>query len=168
MVLKPTEVVPSTVQLLNVPDVGVPRTGVTRAGLVANTSAPVPVSSVTAAARFADDGVPRNVATPVPNDVIPVPPLATGSVPDTCVANETPDSVPPSVRLPLVVTVPVSVMPLTVPVPLTLVTVPPPPPVASIVILPAPLVMVMPDPAVSVVLVSVLPVVLPMSNSPLV
>ena len=31
---------------------------------------------------------------------------------------------PPSVRLPLLVTVPVSVMPLTEPVPLTLVTVP--------------------------------------------
>lgn len=80
MVLKPTEVVPSTVQLLNVPDVGVPRTGVTKVGLVAKTNAPVPVSSVTAAAKFADDGVPRNVAIPVPNDVIPVPPLATGRI----------------------------------------------------------------------------------------
>lgn len=89
MVLKPTEVVPSTVQLLNVPDVGVPRTGVTKAGLVANTSAPVPVSSVTAAAKFADEGVPRNVATPVPNDVIPVPPFATGRVPFTSVVRST-------------------------------------------------------------------------------
>ena len=34
------------------------------------------------------------------------------------------DKVPPSVKLPELVTVPVSVMPLTVPVPLTLVTVP--------------------------------------------
>jgi hypothetical protein len=33
---------------------------------VANTSAPLPVSPVTAAARFADDGVARKVATPVP------------------------------------------------------------------------------------------------------
>ena len=52
-------------------------------GLVANTFAPVPVSSVRAAARFALDGVPRNVAIPVPSAVIPVPPLATGNVPVT-------------------------------------------------------------------------------------
>lgn len=55
---------------------------------------------------------------------VPVPPLVTGSVPVTCVVRLTFDSVPPSVRLPLEVTVPVSVMPLTEPVPLTLVTVP--------------------------------------------
>ena len=154
MVLKPTEVVPSTVQLLNVPDVGVPRTGVTKAGLVANTSAPVPVSSVTAAARFADDGVPRNVATPVPNDVIPVPPLATAKVPASVIV---PD---------VVMGEPDTVKPVVPPERATLVTVPPPPLVASIVILPAPLVMVMPDPAVSVVLVNVLPVVLPISSCP--
>jgi len=53
-----------------------------------------------------------------------VPPLPTGSVPVTCVVRLTFDNVPPSVRDPLLVTVPVSVMPLTVPVPLTLVTVP--------------------------------------------
>jgi hypothetical protein len=46
-----------------VPDVGVPRIGVTKVGLVANTFAPVPVSSVNAAARFALDGVAKNVAT---------------------------------------------------------------------------------------------------------
>lgn len=98
MVLKPTEVVPSTVQLLNVPDVGVPRTGVTKAGLVANTSAPVPVSSVTAAARFADDGVPRNVATPVPNEVIPVPPLATAKVPASVMVPDVVMGEPDTVR----------------------------------------------------------------------
>ena len=57
-------------------------------------------------------------------DVVPVPPLAIGSVPLTCVVRLTPLRVPPSVKLPDVVTVPVSVMPLTVPVPPTLVTVP--------------------------------------------
>ena len=57
---------------------------------------------------------------------VPVPPLPTGSVPVTCVVRSTPESEPPSVREPLEVTVPVSVMPLTVPVPDTLVTVPPP------------------------------------------
>ena len=154
MVLKPTEVVPSTVQLLNVPDVGVPRTGVTRAGLVANTNAPVPVSSVTAAARFADDGVPRNVATPVPNEVIPVPPLAIAKVPASVIV---PD---------VVMGEPDTVKPVVPPERATLVTVPPPPLIESIVILPAPLVMVMPDPAVSVVLVSVLPVLLPISSCP--
>jgi hypothetical protein len=79
----PTEVVPSTVQLLNVPDVGVPSMGVTSVGEVANTKAPEPVSSVIAAARFADDGVPNHVAMSVPNEVIPVPPFATGRVPVT-------------------------------------------------------------------------------------
>ena len=62
----------SPVQFVRVPDVGVPRTGVTRVGLVANTKAPEPVSSVTAAARFALDGVPRNVATLVPKPDTPV------------------------------------------------------------------------------------------------
>ena len=55
---------------------------------------------------------------------VPVPPLVTGSVPVTCVVRLTFDSVPPSVRLPVDVTVPVKVMPLTEPVPDTLVTVP--------------------------------------------
>ena len=48
-------------------------------GLVANTSAPEPVSSVTAAARLAELGVPRNVATLVPRAVSPVPPRDAGS-----------------------------------------------------------------------------------------
>jgi hypothetical protein len=51
------------VQLVKVPDVGVPNNGVVRVGEVANTKAPVPVSSVTAAIKLADDGVPKNVAT---------------------------------------------------------------------------------------------------------
>ena len=51
------------VQLVNVPLAGVPSAGVTSVGEVARTRAPEPVSSVTAAARFALDGVPRNVAT---------------------------------------------------------------------------------------------------------
>jgi hypothetical protein len=58
------------VALVRIPDEGVPRAGVTRVGLVANTRAPVPVSSVTAALKFALDGVAKNVATPVPRPVI--------------------------------------------------------------------------------------------------
>lgn len=73
----------SPVALVKTPLEGVPRAGVTSVGLVANTRAPEPVSFVTAAAKFALDGVPRNVATPAPREVIPVPPLATGSVPVT-------------------------------------------------------------------------------------
>ena len=75
------------VPVLKLPDVGVPSKGVTNVGDVANTKEPEPVSSVTAEARFADDGVPRKVATPVPKDVIPVPPFATGNaVPDKVIA----------------------------------------------------------------------------------
>lgn len=69
-------VVPATigspVALVNVADDGVPSAGVTSVGLVANTKEPEPVSSVTAAARFADDGVARNVATLVPSPEMPV------------------------------------------------------------------------------------------------
>ena len=111
-------------------------------------------------------------------DVVPVPPFAIGNVPLTCVVRLTPLSVPPRVKLPAVVTVPVSVMPLTVPVPPTDVTVPTnasllvivklgyvpvttvvPAPVSTTVksgrllvtvIVPAPLVTVMPVPAVRV------------------
>ncbi len=64
------------VQLVNVPAEGVPISGVTRAGEVANTSDPLPVSSVTAAAKLALLGVARKVATPVPRPDIP---LLTGS-----------------------------------------------------------------------------------------
>ena len=64
-----------------------PNVGVVNVGLVPNTNAPVPVSFVTAASKFALEGVPKNVATPAPSDVIPVPPLATGRVPETCVVS---------------------------------------------------------------------------------
>src|SRR5574343_211233 len=60
------------VALVNVPEAGVPSAGVTSVGEVANTSAPDPVSPVTAAARLADEGVAKNVATPAPNPEIPV------------------------------------------------------------------------------------------------
>jgi len=43
--------------------VAAPMTGVTNVGVLANTAAPVPVSSVSAAARFALVGVAKNVAT---------------------------------------------------------------------------------------------------------
>jgi hypothetical protein len=62
----------SPVQLVRVPEDGVPNAGVTRVGEVANTNAPVPVSSVTAAIKLADDGVPKKVATPVAKPDTPV------------------------------------------------------------------------------------------------
>jgi len=83
------EVNPDAVPVILVPTkaLGVPKAGVTSVGLVANTSEPEPVSSVIEAAKFALDGVPKNVATPVPKDVIPVPPLATGkAVPEYVMA----------------------------------------------------------------------------------
>jgi hypothetical protein len=44
MFKNPTELVPSAVQLLRFPDVGVPSTGVVKDGLVANaTTVPLPV-----------------------------------------------------------------------------------------------------------------------------
>src|ERR1700740_1109332 len=46
--------------------------GVVRVGSVAKTSAPLPVSSVIALARFAEDGVARNVAIPVASPETPV------------------------------------------------------------------------------------------------
>jgi hypothetical protein len=45
---------------------------VTKVGEVANTNAPLPVSSVTAAAKFALDGVAKKVATFAPNPETPV------------------------------------------------------------------------------------------------
>ena len=78
------------VQLVSVPLEGVPSAGVTNVGLVANTRAPVPVSFVTAASKFALEGVPKKVAMPVPKDVMPVPPLATGRVPVTPVVRGRP------------------------------------------------------------------------------
>lgn len=58
------------VPVLKLPDCGVPRIGVTKVGEVANTSAPEPVSSVTAVAKLALVGVAKNVATPVPKPVM--------------------------------------------------------------------------------------------------
>ena len=57
------------VPLVSVIADGVPRSGVTSVGLVANTSAPVPVSSVKAERRLADDGVASHVPTPAPRPV---------------------------------------------------------------------------------------------------
>ena len=68
-------VIPDTgnpVAFVRVSAVGVPRFGVTRVGLVAKTNEPEPVSSVTAVARFAEEGVARNVAIPVPIPLTPV------------------------------------------------------------------------------------------------
>ena len=73
--------------------------------------------------------------------------MAIGKVPLTWVVRLTPDSVPPSVKEPEEVTVPVRVMPFTVPVPDTEVTVPPVP-VAAMVMPPELLVMVTPLPCV--------------------
>jgi hypothetical protein len=53
-------------------EVRVAEIGVVSVGLVPNTSAPVPVSFVTAARRLAELGVARNVATPVPRPETPV------------------------------------------------------------------------------------------------
>ena len=60
------------VQLVRVPDVGVPNNGVVRVGDVANTKSPVPVSSVTAVIKLADDGVAKKVATPAAKPETPV------------------------------------------------------------------------------------------------
>lgn len=60
------------VAFVSVPLVGVPKIGVVKVGDVANTSRPEPVSFVTAVARFAEDGVPRNVAIPVASPLTPV------------------------------------------------------------------------------------------------
>jgi len=60
------------VAFVRVPLEGVPSAGVTSVGDVANTKAPEPVSSVTAVAKFAEDGVARKVATPVARPLTPV------------------------------------------------------------------------------------------------
>ena len=73
------------VRFVATPEAGVPRAGVTSVGDVANTAAPVPVSSVRAAARLALVGVVKNVLTPVPNPETPVEigkPVALVNVPD--------------------------------------------------------------------------------------
>ena len=53
------------VTLVITPDVGVPRRGVTKVGLVANTKAPVPVSFVTAAATSGRETARSNVQSAV-------------------------------------------------------------------------------------------------------
>ena len=60
------------VAFVNVTEEGVPKAGVTNVGLLANTFAPVPVSSVSAAAKLALDGVAKNVATLAPKPDTPV------------------------------------------------------------------------------------------------
>jgi len=87
--LYPTGLVPSTVQLLSVPDVGVPSTGVTKVGDVAKTKEPEPVSSVTAAAKLDEEGVPNQVCTPVPK-LAAVMPLANDKLPEPSVDRNCP------------------------------------------------------------------------------
>lgn len=57
---------------LNEVPVAAPMTGVTKVGVLANTKAPDPVSSVIAVAKLELDGVAKNVATPDPNPLTPV------------------------------------------------------------------------------------------------
>ncbi len=59
-------------QFVRTPAEGVPKTGVVNVGEVAKTAAPVPVSSVKAARRFALVALPKKVATPVPSPDTPV------------------------------------------------------------------------------------------------
>lgn len=62
-------------------------------GLLANTNAPEPVSSETAAAKFALDGVPKKVATPEPRPDTPVEigkPVALVKVPEEGVPSTPP------------------------------------------------------------------------------
>jgi hypothetical protein len=80
------------------PEDGVPRAGVTKAGLVANTALPEPVSSVKAPARLAEVKEPKEVA--LPTEVIAPVRLALVT---TVVA--LPTEVTPPVRLALVTTV---------------------------------------------------------------
>ena len=67
------------VTLVITPEAGVPKAGVTNVGPVANTTAPVPVSPITAAAKFALVGLFKNVAIPEPSELTPVPPDEAGN-----------------------------------------------------------------------------------------
>jgi hypothetical protein len=101
------------VAFVRTPEAGVPKAGVTSVGDVANTREPEPVSSVTAAARFALEGVAKNVATPVPRPDTPVEigrPVAFVSV----AALGVPRFGVVSTALVLKTTLPVPVVPLTV------------------------------------------------------
>lgn len=62
----------SPVQFVKVPEVGVPKKGVTNVGEVENTKAPVPVSSVIAANKLALLGVVRKVDIPDPSPLTPL------------------------------------------------------------------------------------------------
>ena len=78
------------VQLVRVPEVGVPNNGVVRVGDVANTKSPVPVSSVTADIKLAEDGVAKNAATFAAKPETPVEigrPVQLVNVPDVGVPN---------------------------------------------------------------------------------
>jgi hypothetical protein len=77
------------VQLVNVPDEGVPNTGVTSVGEVASTFAPDPVDEVTPVPPLATGSVPVTFVVRFVNVVedVPVPPLAIGSTPLTPVAS---------------------------------------------------------------------------------
>jgi len=70
--------------------VATPNTGVTRVGVLANTLAPLPVSSVSAAAKLAEDGVAKNVATLAAKPETPVEigrPVQLVNVPEVGVPN---------------------------------------------------------------------------------
>jgi hypothetical protein len=67
LVLVQAEITP----LVTVPNTGAVKVGVAIVGLVPNTNAPVPVSPVTAAAKFVLDGVAKKVATFAPNPLMP-------------------------------------------------------------------------------------------------
>lgn len=102
------------VQFVSVPLVGVPRTGVTSVGVLANTFAPVPVSSVNAAAKFVELGVAKNAATFAPSPDTPVDmgnPVALVSVPLEGVPNAPPlyRTVPPAPNATELESVPVNV-----------------------------------------------------------
>jgi hypothetical protein len=185
------------VALVSVANEGTPMLGVVSTGEVANTRRPEPVSLVIAAARLADVGVARNVATLVPRPETPEAigkPVQFVSVPEVGVPSRGVTSVgevasalapepvdvvtpvpplvtarvPARVMVPEPVTGPPEVVSPVVPPETSIDVTVPPVLVEEIVIVPVPLVMVTPVPAVSVALVRVLPVVLPMSSWPLV
>ena len=82
--VRPPDCVPSPIVEDALKRSDAPLTVPVSVGDPAKTAAPVPVSSVSAAARLADDGVPHQVAMPVPIEVRPVPPLPT----DNCVPDQ--------------------------------------------------------------------------------
>jgi hypothetical protein len=78
------------VQLLKIPDAGVPKAGVTRVGDVANTKFPEPVDVVIAESKLALEGVANHVAIPVPKPDMPDDtgkPVQFVNVPDVGVPN---------------------------------------------------------------------------------